>query len=317
MTETHAALKHPPLPAPVLVASLPEALVVEVHGEDAASWLQGQLTQDIMPLARGEATSAYALMLTLTGTVLTDLWVHCDAGRWSLTLPRCQWPALQAHAERFIIMEDVALEARADRVLYACAGPQAAAWVSEITSDGVQARPTQRLDEAGFDLWVQDAAHSAFAASLSDTLARVGGQGPDDELWEWLRVRRSIPRFGVDFGTEERPQEASLKCRTLSFTKGCYQGQEAVAMLEHRGKLKRKLFGLRIDSQEPLPPGAVITGPEDAMLGQLRSSVVDRGQAGVVALASLKRDAFDPTVPLQVAGCAVLSRWDPERSQAQ
>jgi tRNA-modifying protein YgfZ len=109
----------------------------------------------------------------------------------------------------------------------------------------------------------------------------------DESDLEVLRVEAGRPRYGIDLDDSVIPQEAGLNERMVSFTKGCYVGQETVARLHYRGKPNRHLRGLRLD--EPAPPGAEIRFGEK-VVGRLGSVVVSP-RLGPIALALVRREA--------------------------
>jgi folate-binding protein YgfZ len=104
---------------------------------------------------------------------------------------------------------------------------------------------------------------------------------------EVVRVERGRPRYGVDLDDSVIPQEAGLNERAVSFTKGCYVGQETVARLYYRGKPNRRLLGLRLDS--PAPTGSELRLGE-RVVGRLGSSVVSP-DLGPIGLALVRREA--------------------------
>ncbi len=109
----------------------------------------------------------------------------------------------------------------------------------------------------------------------------------DEAAAEVVRVERGRPRYGVDLDTSVIPQEAGLNERAVSFTKGCYVGQETVARLYYRGKPNRRLLGLRLS--EPMEPGTELRLGEK-VVGRLGSVVVSPSH-GPIALALVRREA--------------------------
>ena len=109
----------------------------------------------------------------------------------------------------------------------------------------------------------------------------------DEAAAEVVRVERGRPRYGVDLDDSVIPQEAGLNERAVSFTKGCYVGQETVARLYYRGKPNRRLLGLRLS--EPVEPGTELRLGEK-VVGQLGSVVVSP-EHGPIALALVRREA--------------------------
>ena len=136
---------------------------------------------------------------------------------------------------------------------------------------------------AGVDLLCD----SARTAELHAALAAAGAVPVREGAAEVLRVERGIPRYGVDLDDSVIPQEAGLNERAISFTKGCYVGQETVARLYYRGKPNRHLRGLRL-SEEAAPGTGLLMG--DRELGALTSVAVSPRQ-GVIGLALVRREA--------------------------
>ena len=110
-----------------------------------------------------------------------------------------------------------------------------------------------------------------------------------EEAAEIVRVESGRPRYGTDLDDTIIPQEAGLNDRAVSFTKGCYVGQETVARLFYRGKPNRRLAGLRLT--EPLPPGTQLSR-DGKVVATVRSSVVSPTH-GPIALAFVRREVAD------------------------
>jgi len=146
---------------------------------------------------------------------------------------------------------------------------------------GVPVRPIATAD--GVDLLFDSAALPAVSAALSD----AGASPVEEAAAEIVRVERGIPRYGVDMDDSTIPQEASLNERAVSFTKGCYVGQETVARLYYKGKPNRLLRGLRLSA--PASPGDPLRLGERAV-GHL-GSVADSPRFGPIALALVRREA--------------------------
>jgi tRNA-modifying protein YgfZ len=122
---------------------------------------------------------------------------------------------------------------------------------------------------------VRDALEAAGALSVSEAAAEI------------VRVEHGRPRYGVDLDESTIPQEAALNERAVSFTKGCYVGQETVARLYYKGKPNRHLRGLRLS--EPAKPGAALVLGERSV-GSLGSSAVSP-RFGPIGLALVRREA--------------------------
>ncbi len=146
-------------------------------------------------------------------------------------------------------------------------------------------RPVRLIAVAGggIDAWCVAADRDAIAAALVD----AGAQPVGEAAAEIVRVERGEARYGVDLDENTIPQEADLNSRAVSFTKGCYVGQETVARLHYRGKPNRHLRGLRLSG--PAQSGAELHLGERPV-GHL-GSVVLSPTRGPLALALVRREA--------------------------
>jgi folate-binding protein YgfZ len=133
------------------------------------------------------------------------------------------------------------------------------------------------------------------AGRLRDALLAAGAVAVSPEAAEIIRVEAGVPRFGAEMGTATMPAEAGIVEDAVSFTKGCYIGQETVARLHYKGRPNRHLRGLRLSA--PAAPGAALRLGEKEV-GQLGGSVVSPA-FGPIGLAILRREA-EPGAELAV-----------------
>ena len=263
----------------IAIATLTDQAVIAVDGDDAQSWLNGQLTQQIADMNHGEAR--YSLIVNLKGRVLADAWVLHQGKRFSLIVPSSQLDVLLQRFDDYIIMEDVEISVVDDQGVVSVQGPLA----DDIAPD---AWPVDRLGKGGRELLVPSNETDSIAQALSEKAASLGGGVIDEANWEQARVAQGVPQFGVDFGDFTYPQEAGLQTRAVSFDKGCYLGQEAVVMLEHRGKPPKRLVHLHATA--PLAEGAEIHDGKTPA-GKITSAAKDPQNSNRWwALALLKRD---------------------------
>ncbi len=276
-------------------------------GHEAKDFLHGQVTNDVLGLEPG--TGCYAAFLTHKGKMLGDMRVldGGDAGLW-LDTERSALQELFNMVRRFKLGRDVDLHKRTlERALLSVVGPEArrVAGAGDLPDlehahrRGEVAGTPVRLvvTDVGVDVLVDADA----ADAVRDALVGAGAQPVSAEAAEVVRVERGRPRFGVDLEPEAViPQEAGLNARAVSFTKGCYVGQETVARLHYRGKPNRHLRGLRLS--EPVPAGTVVRlGDRD--VGMVTSPVVSPAH-GPIALALVRREAAPGDV-LEAAGGTV------------
>ena len=264
-------------------------------GADAATFLAGQVTNDVEGLEPG--TGCYAALLTHKGKMQGDLRILATGSELLLDTERVALQALFDTIRRFKIGFDAELHKRTvQRGLLSLVGPRARAVAGadalpaeehahrEALVAGVPVRLIA-TDHGGVDVLcdagdtdaVRDALLAAGAAAVSEAAAEV------------VRVERGRPRYGADLDDATIPQEAGLNERAVSFTKGCYVGQETVARLFYKGKPNRHLRGLRLSA--PVPTGAALRlGAEGREVGRVGSSVVSPDH-GPIALALVRREA--------------------------
>ena len=133
--------------------------------------------------------------------------------------------------------------------------------------------------------------------------ARKGAKLASPEAYETARVEAGVPRFGADITPENFPAEASILDRAVSFSKGCYPGQETVARMHYRGHPNRTLHRLAIEG--PLPPPNTIIVQNEKQVGRITSVAPLRVSRKTLALGYLSRNA-DPESPLRAGEAAVL-----------
>jgi folate-binding protein YgfZ len=263
--------------------------LLRVTGDDRLTWLQGQLTQDVLSLRPGG--SAYGLLLHPTGKILADLDVLCRETDLVLVCPHEAMDEVSAQLERYVMMEDVELAQLPGEVI-ALQGPGATA-LRGVIMDARGADAVFEVDRLGHGgLLVLESAHGdeGTGAALLPCVVEAGGDWVSVEAILLARLRAGRPAFGADFGPSVLPQVAGLTRRAVSFTKGCYRGQEPVVMLEHRGSPPKRLVRLEIEAAAALPAGTSLCGADGAPLGAITSAA--RGPDGVVyALGTLKRGA--------------------------
>jgi folate-binding protein YgfZ len=259
-------------------------------GPDAKTFLNGQVSNDIEALEPG--SGCYAALLTHKGKMLADLRV-IDTPDELLLL--CERPALQALFDalrRFKVGFACELHKRTlERGLLSLIGPRSAELAGDVGTQEHANAPGEiggaRVLLVRTDVGVDVVCDSADTERVRGALLDAGAVQVDDEIAEVLRVEHGRPRYGIDLDDSVIPQEAGLNERAVSFTKGCYVGQETVARLHYRGKPNRHLRGLRLGEQ--VQPGTELR-LGDREVGRL-TSVAASPRFGTVGLALVRREA--------------------------
>jgi folate-binding protein YgfZ len=249
-----------------------------VRGSEAADFLQGQVSNDVEALRPG--SGCYATILNAKGKLRTDLRVlRLDDSFW-IDTESIGHAVLTHMLQTYSLGRDVRFEDVTEaRALVSVIGPDAGGVVD------VQPPP----DEHSF----VEGEHGLYVAThlgvdvIGEPGLDVGVPAVSEEAGECLRIESGRPRLGFDMDAETMPQEAGINERAVSFTKGCYVGQETVARLHYRGKPNRHLRGLRLP--EPVERGTEIVLGEK-VVGRVGSTCVSP-RLGPIALALVRREA--------------------------
>lgn len=220
-----------------------------VHGEDALSYLQRMSTQDLLRLRSGE--SALTAVLDGKGHLFADVQVLVREDDLLLEMDPGAAPEAMAQLEKFVVSDDVAFEdlSLALRVV-PLLGPEASSGL-EKAGVAVGAGVVATLASSRRGVPAQDLIMAADRAeSVHEALLAAGGTPASAEDLEALRVLGGRPRWGKELDRSRLPMEAGLTRAAISFTKGCYVGQEIVMRATARGHLQKGLVLLS------LPQGA-------------------------------------------------------------
>ncbi|HEX4732183.1 MAG TPA: glycine cleavage T C-terminal barrel domain-containing protein [Solirubrobacterales bacterium] len=272
---------------------------IDVSGPDGAEYLQGQVTNDVEALEVGEGQ--YAALLDRKGHMQTDLRV-LRVGDEAILLDTeaATKDAALRHLTMYSVGRDVqVLDASAERAFVSLIGPRAAEiagtpplpeFANEATTvAGVDVLAVGTRD--GIDLLFPTAERERVVA----TLLEAGAVEVSPEAVEIVRVEAGVPRFGAEMDAATMPAEAAIVDDAVSFTKGCYIGQETVARLHYKGKPNRHLRGLRL-SGAAAPGAALRLGEKE--VGTLGGAVVSPA-LGPIGLAIVRREA-EPGTELTV-----------------
>ena len=284
-----------------------EALaVLRVTGADRARWLNGLITCDLAVRRPGEL--AYGVIASKVGKILSDAWVLFGADSLLVAVARSRAAALVAHLEHHLIMEDAEV-CLAEELRCALVHGPAAPVVAELgRAAGLEAAVGTLFAARDAALLVGEAAVleaalSAGAAGLGPA-ARVGTEAG----YAAFCAERGLPRFEVDFGDDVLPQEAGLDKLAVSFSKGCYLGQEAVFMLEKRGQAKRRIARVVLEGSAAAEAGAELLTPTGEVAGKLTSVSPSAPGGRRPALALLRRAHLAEGTALALGERAVLVR---------
>jgi tRNA-modifying protein YgfZ len=272
---------------------------IDVLGPDGAEYLQGQLTNDVEAVEVGDGQ--YAALLDRKGHMQTDMRL-VRVGEDAILIdlePAAKDQALR-HLTMYSIGRDVQVgDASAERGLVSLIGPRAAevAGTAPLPEFANEATKVAGVDVVavgtrdGIDLLLPLAERD----QVVDALGAAGAVEVSPEAVEIVRVEAGVPRFGAEMDAGTMPAEAGIVEDAVSFTKGCYIGQETVARLHYKGKPNRHLRGLKL-SGAAAPGAALKLGEKE--VGTLGGAVVSPA-LGPIGLAIVRREA-EPGTELSV-----------------
>jgi len=285
---------------------------VAVTGPDRFSWLMGMLTCDLSPVEQNQ--SVYGLVLDKQGKILADLIALQCREQILLAVDGDGAGDLAQHLDHFLIMEDADIEPLSSpHGFLLLIGPRASEAADAARSHpGIGAvRPGRLLGTDAAIVMVDDQDPHDLAAAIAASDEAFASA--TTKQFEALRIELGIPKFGIDFGPSSYPMDAGLDDHAISFSKGCYVGQEVVVKLRSRGKPVRVLRRLQLDPGALIPePGASVTLPDGKEAGQVTSANQREG-GEPVAYALMRRADADAADHVIVGGheARVLPAWGP------
>ena len=256
------------LSMPMQPIHLKERAVIEIAGADARAYLHSLVTQDIMNLPAGQ--TCWAALLTPQGKILFDFFIHALSGegneeRFLLDAPASRRDALITRMNMYRLRRQVTITPREDLAVAVDLAEDAAPGGAIVYAD-------PRYAEMGTRAFLPQEA----AANFTE----------DATAWHARRIALGLPDSDGDIGSQKLfPHEANFDCLNgVSFTKGCYVGQEVVSRMQHRTTVRNRLLPVIADA--PLRTGMIITGAEKR-IGEIYSTADERA----IALIRLDRAA--------------------------
>jgi folate-binding protein YgfZ len=253
---------------------------LRVTGPDRIRFLNGQLTNDITKLRPGY--SVYTCALSAKGKLCGDLFVTPLADALLLDFDPALRDSLPARLEKYLIADEVELADVTDQfaLFHVCD----MMFPNPLLSEGTSTM-SNRFAMDGKDLLVP--------ATLKDAVSPLLKEMPltASEL-EQFRIEQGIPRWGAELSEEVIPNEAGLAERAISYTKGCYLGQEIISRIKSLGHVNRHLRGIRLLDGRDLQPGDQLVAEEGKKLGTVTSACASDRLNAWIGLAYVKR-GFD------------------------
>ncbi|MEO6599461.1 MAG: glycine cleavage T C-terminal barrel domain-containing protein [Polyangiaceae bacterium] len=288
-------------PDPVLVVLQSARGTLSITGPEAKTWLNGLVSCDVMQVTPG--TGAFGLVLNKQGKIQSEAEVVETSDGLLVGVSPGVSETLAGTLDKFLVMEDCELSVASSRYLWAdFHGTGAAALAASAAKVCVGTAAIMGFTtRAAATLVFERESLLELERFIERTPALRRGTEAD---WEAYRITQGLGRFGVDFGESDNPHEAALDRRAVSWSKGCYLGQEVVCMQDMRGKLKRRLVALTLaDSSDPPAVGSAVTAADGSeAVGELTSVARSPSTGELLALARVKTPYFEGSRPLGVAG---------------
>lgn len=290
---------------------------LHVAGRDAASFLHNLCTNDVLRLPENSACEAFLTtgQAKIVAHVLIERLTSSDgSSAYALETPPGLAEKVLKHLDRHLISERVELADRSDETAQLhLAGPRAPEVLQKIAGEVTSLQPLQHVDRTlsdgsacrnrrhdplgvpGFDMVV--ASHEA--ARLWEVLRSVGAHPAGEDPYHTLRLEAGMPLYGVDIDETNLPQEVGRDEQTISFTKGCYIGQETVARIRTYGHVNRQFVGLKIPHEGVVPHRATVFR-EGKEIGHVTSSAYSPRLGTTIALGYVRRGSHLPGTAVEI-----------------
>jgi folate-binding protein YgfZ len=293
-----------------------------VLGADRQKFVNGQVTNNVQALKSGEG--CYAALVTAKGRVQSDLNIYALANEILLDFEPGLSDTVKERLEKYVIADDAQMVDVAPHYgLLSVQGPKAVAVIESLqlgltippkpfaltsVQDGnlgeIYLMNQPRLGTTGFDLFVPSAAVAAVADKAIASAKSIGGRACGWQAFEIARVEAGIPRFGADMDETNLAPEA-IESRAISYSKGCYIGQEVIARIRTYGQVAKSLRGLRLaDDVTTLPKRGDKLFAGDKEVGYITSAVHSPALNANIALGYVRKEVNKTGTQLVVNGAS-------------
>jgi folate-binding protein YgfZ len=265
-----------------MLIDLSDRAKFRVTGGDRVRFLNGQLTNDLKDAKPGQ--TVYACVLTVKGKLCGDLFVTPIEDAFLLDCHPDLREALLARLEKYAIADDVEFSDQTDELtLFHTLAPELP---KAILPEGTVSR-SNRFEAEGHDLLVPVALKDVVPQLLQEKVL-------EPEQVETFRIESGIPEWGHELSEDVIPNEAGLDKRAISYTKGCYVGQEVISRLKSLGHVNRNLCGVQLISGSTLTAGDKLVNDSGQQIGTVTSAAKSARLGGWIGLAYVRRNFVQP-----------------------
>jgi len=294
---------------------LPQRAFLALTGPDRTSYLQGLFSNDLRSLVVGRGL--YGAFLNQQGKVLSDARVWCLEDSFLIDLWHFCKDGILAHLKRYLVADDVEIADLSNEFgLIAIEGPRSESVAARLVdpsrlpktifghSDVFHNELRMRIARyshagmEGFDFILPKDKLPPFAEAITEIGKAYHARWIGEQTLETLRIEAGIPRYGLDVTADTLMLETGME-HAVSFTKGCYLGQEVVERIRSRGHVNKKLMGLQLNGRiQPRGGDLLLLGNKE--IGTITSSTYSPTRERPLALAYVHRDYWMPGTPVQV-----------------
>ena len=284
-------------------------------GEDRHRLLHGLVTCEVKALEPGQGTRGF--FTDAKGHILSPVVVRAVEDHLWLELPVEKTSPIGDHIQKYKVADRVEISETPLAAPLTLIGPASAGLLAAVSrvpdlagawdhgsidiGDGnLPLTADGGLGVPAFSLWASEDAVEGLIRALCDPDGSPGAELVDEEAVEIIRVEDGAPRFGSDYDSENLPQETGLE-DAVSYTKGCFLGQEVVARLHHRGQVARQVARLAVEGSGSVARGTTLL-LEEREAGRITSAVQRPTDGRISALAMLQRRALEPGTVLSMVG---------------
>jgi hypothetical protein len=303
------------LTAGAAVVDLSQRTQLEFTGVDRAKFLHNLCTNAVQNLPAGSGCEAF--VLNVKGHIVSHVWIFAGPNSLVVETVPDQAEKLLAYFERYLIRDDVQIFDRSQEwAELLLVGSLAEAILTAQISNPSSAFPQDRLSHcavtiAGVPVWLRKvdwvgangyllAYRRESSPTLQRTMIEAGATSCDSEAFDTVRIERGTPWFGRDITEQNLPQEIDRDRQCISFTKGCYLGQETVARIDALGHVNRLLRGARFVGDVIPTPGMELRSAEgEKTVGHVTSACWSPNLSAPLALAIVSRGHHSPGARLE------------------
>lgn len=293
---------------------------VEAIGNDAIDLLHRMSTNDLLPLIGKPGAGSQTVLTNEKGRIIDYLVVLSKGNSALLTTSGGHEEQVISWLDKYVIMEDARFLKRTDELSqFLIFGPKALSFLQELSGNNlitlenfhsveveiagssVTLQKTQRIIESGFTLFAPSTEKEKVKTALLDLVHAEGGSEIDNEVFDVLRIEAGLPVAPNEINEKHNPLETTL-VQAISWTKGCYIGQEVIARLDTYDKVQRHLMGVMASDGVTLSSAAEITSPDATEIGSVSSAAYSPSLGKQIGLAFIKTAYANPNAEVLIAG---------------